>query len=78
MAWIVEQFQALYQPLLCRLKLNLVEEPETAMADLSEIAPTFMLLAPRSWEQIAANVRAQIMDASPLKQGSSTGREARA
>jgi long-chain acyl-CoA synthetase len=38
------------------------------MTDLREIAPTFMLLAPRSWEQIAANVRAQMMDASALKQ----------
>jgi long-chain acyl-CoA synthetase len=66
-AWVVEQFQALYLPLLARIKLNLVESPQTAMADLREIAPTFMLLAPRSWEQIAASVRAQIMDASPLK-----------
>jgi long-chain acyl-CoA synthetase len=38
------------------------------MADLREIAPTFMLLAPRSWEQIAANVRAQMMDATRFKQ----------
>ena len=68
MAWVVEQFQALYQPMVCRHKLNFVESPATVMTDLREIAPTFMLLAPRSWEQIAANVRAQMMDASALKQ----------
>ena len=68
MAWVVEQFQALYQPMVCRHKLNFVELPATVMTDLREIAPTFMLLAPRSWEQIAANVRAQMMDASALKQ----------
>lgn len=66
-AWVVEQFQALYLPMIARVKLNLVESPATTMADLREIAPTFLLLAPRAWEQIAANVRAQIMDASPAK-----------
>jgi long-chain acyl-CoA synthetase len=37
------------------------------MADMREIGPTFILLAPRVWEQIAADVRARMMDASPLK-----------
>jgi long-chain acyl-CoA synthetase len=67
MGWIGEQFQSLYQPLVCRHKLNFVEEPDTVMTDLREIAPTFVFLAPRVWEQIAANVRAQIMDASHFK-----------
>ncbi|MDP2372537.1 AMP-binding protein [Reyranella sp.] len=67
MAWIGEQFQGIYQPLVCRHKVNFVENPETVMADLREIAPTFMFLAPRVWEQIAADVRARIIDASPFK-----------
>ncbi len=67
MPWIGEQFYALFQPPVCRNKLNFVEEPETMMADMREIGPTFMLLAPRVWEQIAADVRARIMDASPFK-----------
>jgi long-chain acyl-CoA synthetase len=67
MGWIGEQFQALYQPIICRHKLNFVEETDTVMSDLREIAPTFMFLAPRVWEQIAADVRAQIMDATPFK-----------
>ena len=68
MGWIGEQFMALFQPVVCRHKLNFVEDPSTVMADLREIAPTFMFLAPRVWEQIAANVRAQMMDATKFKQ----------
>ncbi len=67
MAWVGEQFMAFYQPIVCRHKVNFAEAPDTAMADLREIAPTFMFLAPRSWERISADVRAQIMDASPFK-----------
>ncbi len=55
--------------LLCRMKINFVEEPETMMNDFREIAPTFVLFAPRVWEAMAADVRARVMDASPLKQG---------
>lgn len=66
--WIMEQIYALGWGLLTRMKVNFVEEPETMMADFREIAPTFVLLAPRMWEQIAADVRAKVMDASPLKQ----------
>jgi len=38
------------------------------MNDFREIAPTFVLFAPRVWEGIAADVRARVMDSSPLKQ----------
>ncbi len=66
--WIMEQVYALGWGLIARMKVNFVEEPETTMADFREIAPTFVLFAPRLWEQIAADVRARVMDASPLKQ----------
>ena len=66
--WIMEQVYALGKGLLCRMKVNFVEEPETMMHDFREIAPTFVLFAPRVWESIAADVRAGVMDASPLKQ----------
>jgi long-chain acyl-CoA synthetase len=69
MGWVGEQFMALFQPFVCRHKLNFAEDPSTAMNDLREIAPTFMFLAPRVWEGIAANVRAQMMDATKFKQG---------
>ena len=66
--WIMEQVYALGKALLCRMKVNFVEEPDTMMHDFREIAPTFVLFAPRIWEAIAADVRARIMDASFLKQ----------
>lgn len=66
--WIMEQVYALGKGLICRMKVNFVEEPETMMHDFREIAPTFVLFAPRLWESIAADVRAGVMDSSPLKQ----------
>ncbi|MGY4404405.1 AMP-binding protein [Bradyrhizobium sp. USDA 3315] len=66
--WIMEQIYALGKGLLSRMKVNFVEEPDTMMHDFREIAPTFVLFAPRVWESIAADVRAGVMDASPFKQ----------
>ncbi|MBP2434230.1 long-chain fatty acid--CoA ligase [Bradyrhizobium elkanii] len=65
--WIMEQIYALGKGLLSRMKVNFVEEPDTMMHDFREIAPTFVLFAPRVWESIAADVRAGVMDASPFK-----------
>ncbi|MEH2510051.1 long-chain acyl-CoA synthetase [Nitrobacteraceae bacterium AZCC 1564] len=66
--WIMEQVYALGKGLLSRMKVNFVEQPDTMMNDFREIAPTFVLFAPRIWEAIAADVRARVMDSSPLKQ----------
>jgi len=66
--WIMEQVYVLGKGLLCRMKVNFVEQSDTMMNDFREIAPTFVLFAPRIWEQIAADVRAGVMDASPFKQ----------
>jgi long-chain acyl-CoA synthetase len=65
--WIMEQIYALAWNLIARMRVNFVEEPETMLADFREIAPTFVLFAPRSWEAMAAEVRAKVLDASPLK-----------
>lgn len=66
--WIMEQVYAVAQALLARVTVNFVEEPETQMSDLREIGPHFVLLAPRVWEAIAADVKARMMEASPFKQ----------
>ena len=66
--WIMEQIYAVGKGLLCRMKVNFVEHADTMMNDFREIAPTFVLFAPRIWESIAADVRARVMDASALKQ----------
>ncbi len=68
LSWIMEQIYAVGFSLLSRMKVNFVEEAETMMEDLREIGPTFVLFAPRLWEQIAGDVRAQIMDADGFKQ----------
>jgi len=79
--WIMEQVYAVAQWLNSRITVNFVEDTESMMADLREIGPTFVLLAPRVWETIAADVKARMMDASRLKQlayrvGSGLGRKA--
>ena len=44
--WIMEQVYAVGQALIARQIVNFVEEQETLMADLREIGPSFVLLAP--------------------------------
>ncbi len=65
--WIMEQVYALGWAQLTRMRVSFVEEPDTAMHDMREIGPTFLVLAPRVWEGIAADVRSRMMDASRLK-----------
>ncbi len=66
--WIMEQVYAVAQALISRIIVNFVEEPETMMSDLREIGPSFVLLAPRVWESVAADVKAKMMDATKFKQ----------
>ncbi|CCG07004.1 long-chain fatty acid--CoA ligase [Pararhodospirillum photometricum] len=66
--WIMEQVYAVGQALIARTVVNFVEEEATTMADLREIGPSFVLLAPRVWESLAADVRARMMESSPFKQ----------
>ena len=66
--WIMEQVYAVAQSLISRITVNFVEGTETMMSDMREIGPTFVLLAPRIWESISADVQSRMMDATPLKQ----------
>ena len=65
--WIMEQVYVVGQQLIARTIVNFVEDQETTMADLREIGPTFVLLAPRVWEGIAAEIRARMMDSTLFK-----------
>ncbi len=67
MPWIMEQTYAVAKWCISRMKVNFVEEAETLFDDLREIGPTFILFGPRVWEQMAADIRSKIMDASLLK-----------
>ena len=66
--WIMEQIYCLGFGLVARMTVNFPESEATMFHDLREIGPTFLLLAPRLWEQIAADMRARIMDASAINQ----------
>ncbi|EML0285477.1 long-chain fatty acid--CoA ligase [Vibrio parahaemolyticus] len=66
--WIMEQVYVVGQALISRQIVNFVEEQETMMSDLREIGPNFVLLAPRVWENIVADVSARMMDSTPFKQ----------
>jgi long-chain acyl-CoA synthetase len=64
--WIVEQVYVVMMPLLSRIRVSFPEDESTVMHDLREIGPTHLLLAPRVWEQLAADVHARMLDANPL------------
>ncbi len=66
--WIMEQVYGVGFNLLSGMKVNFPENADTAMEDLKEIGPTFMLGAPRLWEQISADMRAKILDSSKFTQ----------
>jgi long-chain acyl-CoA synthetase len=67
LSWIMEQVYVFGKALQCRMVVNFVEEQSTIWADFREIGPSFVLLAPRVWEGLAADVRSRMMDASALK-----------
>ena len=66
--WIMEQTYGVGFNIVGGMKVNFPERPETAMEDLREVGPTFMLGAPRLWEQIAADMRSRILDAPKITQ----------
>lgn len=81
LSWVMEQMYSVGWNLVGRMCVNFGEEQDTVMDDLREIGPSFVLLAPRVWEQIAADIRARMMDSSKWKQaiynwGSKKGIEA--
>ena len=67
LSWVMEQMYSVAWSFLARMKVNFPEDAQTLMKDLREIGPTFVLLSPRVWESIAADVRARIMDTQPWK-----------
>ncbi len=65
--WIVEQTMSVFSSLYAGYTLNFPEDPETAMADLYEIAPSLVVASPRMWEGISRQVMVKHLDASFLK-----------
>ncbi|MBC8417914.1 MAG: AMP-binding protein [Proteobacteria bacterium] len=65
--WIVEQTMSVFSALYSGYTVNFPEEPETAMADLYEIAPSLVVASPRMWEGMSRQVMVKHLDASFLK-----------
>ena len=65
--WIVEQTMSVFSALYTGYTVNFPEEPESAMADLYEIAPSLVVASPRMWEGISRQVMVKHLDASFLK-----------
>lgn len=65
--WIGEQIPAIGHFLLARMRCNFVEEEETTKHDMREIGPTYILYPPQTWEALAADVKARIMESTWLK-----------
>lgn len=65
--WIVEQTMSVFSALYAGYTVNFPEEPESAMADLYEIAPSLIVASPRMWEGISRQVMVKHLDASFFK-----------
>jgi long-chain acyl-CoA synthetase len=65
--WIVEQTMSVFSALYAGYTVSFPEEPESAMADLFEIAPSLVVASPRMWEGISRQVMVKHLDASFLK-----------
>ena len=67
MAWIGEQMMSFACSLQRGFTLHFPEEPETALANLREIAPQAMFSPPRIWEDLVSQVLVKMEDSTWLK-----------
>lgn len=65
---IAERMGSVFNPLACGSTVNFAESPETAMADLREVAPTGVFAPPRVWERMYSAVTLAMNDALPIAQ----------
>ena len=67
MAWVGDYAITVAAALLWRFTVNVPERQETVVRDMREIAPTFYLAAPRSWDQMLTTIQVGIENSTPLK-----------
>jgi long-chain acyl-CoA synthetase len=67
MAWIGDFSLTVGAGVALAFTINIPERPETVMHDLREIAPTFYLAAPRSWDNLLTIVQVRMEDSTRLK-----------
>ncbi len=66
-AWVGEAFFGSIPHLVTGAKLNIPEEPETVLHDITEVLPYMILGGPRQWEGWVSRIRAKIAEANRLE-----------
>jgi long-chain acyl-CoA synthetase len=67
MAWIGDFSFTVAAGIALAFTINIPERPETVLHNLREIAPTFYLAAPRSWDNLLTTVQVRMEDSTRLK-----------
>ena len=67
MAWVGDFAITVGAGIALGFVINIPERQETVLHDLREIAPTFYLAAPRSWDNLLTAVQVRMEDSTPLK-----------
>ena len=67
MAWVGDYAFTIGAGIGLRFTINVPERQETVLHDLREIAPSFYLAAPRSWDNMLTTVQVRMEDSTRLK-----------
>ena len=67
MAWVGDFATTIGAGIALAFTIHVPERPETAIRDLREVAPTFYLAAPRSWDNLLTMVQVRMEDSTPFK-----------
>ena len=68
MAWVGDYALTVAAAITYRFTVNVPERQETVLRDLREIAPTYYLAAPRSWDNILTTIQVGIENSTRFKQ----------
>lgn len=67
MAWVGDFAITVGAGVAMHFTINIPERQETVLHDLREVAPTFYLAAPRSWDNMLTTIQVRMEDSTPLK-----------
>ena len=67
MAWAGDYALTVAAAICYRFTVNVPERQETIQRDMREIAPSFYLAAPRTWDNMLTNIQVGIENSTPLK-----------
>jgi len=67
MAWVGDFAVTVAAGVALRFTINIPERQETVLQNLREVAPTFYLAAPRSWDNMLTTIQVRMEDSTPFK-----------